>query len=90
MKPEKDKYFTPEDCFLLRQLGFPQGTSIWLWHQEKRKNNKWIMYKRNNYDISSFGDKYGYNRWITAVHIDNTIAQQILNEYELDLLIDTL
>jgi hypothetical protein len=28
------------------------------------------MYKRNEYDISSFGDKYHYKRWVSAPTIN--------------------
>ena len=61
-------FVLPHTALKLRRSGFPQGHTKFLWHKEK--GNNWVLYKRNNHDISSFGDKYGYNKWVSAPTID--------------------
>ncbi len=74
------EYFTPEQCLELRCQGWQQGISAFVWHCDKHNRDKWELYKRNNFDISSFGDRYGYNRWVSAVPIDNLLAEELLNK----------
>lgn len=80
--PDQSLYFTPEQCFDLKALGFQQGVSKYLWHKDKHNKNRWGLYERNHYDISAFADKYGYNRWVSAVLLDDPRAKQIQEELE--------
>lgn len=79
---EKDNLFSPDDCLKLRQLGYPQGISRFLWHRNKHNHDQWELYARNKHDISNYGDKLGYNRWVSAAPIDNPfreITSELIN-----------
>jgi hypothetical protein len=48
-----------------------QGKTMFLWHRENKKishdiPNKWVIYKRDKYDMSHTGDKDGLSRWVAA------------------------
>ena len=72
----------PETALKLREAGFPQGGTEYLWHKQKGAKisfpkhgivageEHWHLYKRNKHDISAFGDSHGYNRWVSAPTID--------------------
>lgn len=81
-REERRAYFQPNQCQALRRLGFPQGQTNYLWVKQKLKNQPhveyWDLYRRNEHDISSFGDSHGYNRWISAVPKCNILAQGLL------------
>ena len=82
-KPDKqfikhmDKQFVlPQTALKMRDAGFPQGKTLYLWHKTKpmkfdfhgmkKGETHWVLYKRNKHDISAFGDRHGYNRWVSA------------------------
>jgi len=72
----------PETALKLREIGFPQGNTKYLWHRRKGAKvslpahnivageEHWHIYKRNKHDISAFGDSHGYNRWVSAPTIE--------------------
>lgn len=60
-------YLTPEKCEELAGMGYPQGETPYLWHKDKHNHDKWELYKRNPYDMSCDADKFGFNRWVSAV-----------------------
>lgn len=64
---QEAEYLTPDECEEIRSEGYPQGKSKYLWHKDKHQHDRWVLYKRNQYDMSSDADKCGFNRWVTAV-----------------------
>ncbi len=75
-----EEYYTPDECLDLRSEGYPQGRCKFLWHKNKHNKDRWELYKRNSYDISSFGDRWGYNRWVSAVRKTDDLAKDMLAE----------
>ena len=67
--PKEEDYLSALECLDLREAGYPQGESDYLWLQDKRYKDKWSLYKRNPYDNSENGDVLGYNRWVSAVTV---------------------
>lgn len=67
--PDKEEFYTPEQCLELRELGIEQNQP-WLWHKPKHLDG-WVLWGRNSADISLFGDKSGYKRWVSAYRFDN-------------------
>lgn len=59
-----------DQCEELCSEGYPTGKTIWLWHKDKHQRDRWVLYKRNNNDMSQDADKHGLNRWITAITHD--------------------
>jgi hypothetical protein len=81
----------------LRNLGFPQGKTPFLWHKQKGAKvslpkfdvvageEHWKLYKRNKHDISAFGDSHGYNRWVSApTYVEATawVLCALMNRHE--------
>lgn len=69
-------YLTALECLDLREAGYPQGKSEYLWHKDKHNRDEWELYRRNPYDQSRDGDKMGYNRWVSAVTVEMAQAWQ--------------
>ena len=79
----------------LRELGYPQGKTPYLWHRTKPSkvsfkqfdiavgDQHWIIYKRNKHDISSFGDSHGYNRWVSAPTYGEAFAWALKRNIEI-------
>jgi len=79
IKGMEKQFVLPQTALRMREAGYPQGRTPYLWHKEKRlnfttmrKEDHWVLYKRNKYDISAFGDSHGYNRWVSAPTINQT------------------
>jgi len=64
---ENKVFLPPKICLKLRDEGYKQGVSSFLWYKNKHNRDKWELYERNKYDISCFGDSHGYKRWVSAV-----------------------
>lgn len=69
MPNEKD-YLPALECLDLREIGYPQGKSEYLWYRDRKNYQKWELYKRNPYDNSKDGDLMGYSRWVSAVTVE--------------------
>ena len=91
------EFVLPQTALKLREVGFPQGKTKYLWH--KRKGAKvslpkhgviageehWHLYKRNKHDISAFGDAYGYNRWVSAPTVEQVRRWKEIKEIEAEI-----
>lgn len=72
----KEDFLSALDCLDLREAGYPQGKSTYLWLRDRQYKDKWSLYKRNPYDNSNKGDLLGYNRWVSAVTVKMAQAWQ--------------
>ena len=80
------QFVLPQTAVKLREAGFPQGNTPYLWHKQKGAKvslpkygviageEHWKIYKRNKHDISAFGDSHGYNRWVSAPTVEQAQA----------------
>jgi len=94
------KFVLPHTALRLRELGFPQGKTKYLWHKTKQAkvtfkkfdietgDEHWVMYKRNKHDISAFGDIYGYNRWVSAPTVEQVMRWKKIQDAEKELVSD--
>jgi len=91
------KYVLPHTAVKLRESGFPQGGTKYLWHKQKGAKvsfprhgivageEHWVLYKRNRHDISAFGDSHGYNRWVSAPTIEQAVKWKEIVDAEKEL-----
>lgn len=84
MERNDKNYVLPHTALKLRDIGYPQGKTPYLWHLKKGAKvslpehgivageEHWELYKRNKHDMSSDADAKGLNRWVAAPTIGET------------------